>query len=258
MNRLIAFFVVSLVILGSAYGLYKLVGSGEFMDWLVGSLSLIWMFFVVTIPWNAYFKAREIIFEAEVSSLKNINFREEGLKFAKNVGKRSLIVSILLHVFSALGLFLVAYFQISQVGYYSAVLILLLTFLRPGIRFYEYLYKKLEMIRQEIHFPRDDLQTLKDKVDFSYSTLDTNPDNYSWRQEVDKSLYDILQKLEGLEQKLTEVNINFKEREMKIEKELKREMESIRKESQESITKIVEHGEVTQSLSVLAKYLKKL
>ncbi|HRG45531.1 MAG TPA: hypothetical protein PLG41_04990, partial [Leptospiraceae bacterium] len=73
MNNLISFFVASLIVIAAAFGLFKLVGTGEFMDWLVGSLSIIWMLFVVTIPWNAYFKAREIIYEAEISKLKNIS-----------------------------------------------------------------------------------------------------------------------------------------------------------------------------------------
>ncbi|MCB1157708.1 MAG: hypothetical protein KDK45_09410, partial [Leptospiraceae bacterium] len=173
MKNLIFFVVASFFILAAAFGLYKLIGSGEFMDWLVGSLSLIWMFFVVTIPWNSFFKAREIVYEAEVSRLKNINIQEDGLVFAQKVAKRSLAVSVLLHIASAVLLFWVSYTHISVVGYYSAVLILLLTFLRPGIRFYEYLHKKLEMIREEFHYPREDVALLKQKVEENYYLLNT-------------------------------------------------------------------------------------
>ncbi len=259
MNSLVTFFFFALLFLGAGFGIYKLIGTGEFIDWLVGSLSFIWMIFVVIIPWNAYFKAREILFETEISQLKNIQFSNEGLEFAKKVANRALIISISLHVLSALALLSVAHFQISQVGYYSAVLVLLLTFLRPGVRFYEYLSKKLETIRQEIRYPREDIENLKEKVEFSYNALNTNKEgSSSWRLEVDQNLQNIQKKLEELEKKIIELKTNLGERELKLEKELNRELEAIRKESQESITKLIEQGEVAQSLTILAKYLKKL
>lgn len=256
MNPFLSFLIFSLLVLASGFGLYKLIGSGEFLDWLVGSLSLIWMFFVVTIPWNAYFKAREIMYEAEISRLKNISFKEEGLIFARSVAKRSLITSITLHILSAVGLFLVAHFQVSQVGYFSAVLVLLLTFLRPGIRFYEYLHKKLEMIRKEVLYPRDDLETLRQKVEETYSSV--NAESGYWREEVNHKLDDLEQKLKKLETLFYKTSQQFKEEHIQFQATVKSELEATKKESSDTIAKIIEHGEVTQSLSVLAKYLKKL
>jgi len=258
MNNLISFFVASLIVIAAAFGLFKLVGAGEFMDWLVGSLSIIWMLFVVTIPWNAYFKAREIIYEAEISKLKNISVSEEGLLFAEKVGRRSFFLSIGLHIVSALVLFWVAYSQISIVGYYSSLLILLLTFLRPGIRFYEYLQKKLEMIREEFHYPREDIELLKHKLEEAGYLLNPDLKSGSWKVAVDDQLVTMTSKLEHLENKLSDNSQLIKENKIALDKELNTQLESLRKENQDQISKIVEHGEVVESLAVIGKYLKKM
>jgi hypothetical protein len=258
MNTLFSFIAFSLLVLASGFGLYKLMGSGEFLDWLIGSLSLIWMFFVVTIPWNAYFKAKEILFEADLSKSKKIAVNSDNVEFAKKIAFRSFLISMLLHITSALVLFGIAHYEISKVGYYSAVLVLLLTLLRPSMRFYEYLQKRLEMIRSEIKFPRDDIETMKSKLDEVYNALDTNPDSFSWRLEIDS-------KIENLENQIQQIELDFKalsdkldDNQRKFHKQIQYDLEVLKKENADTYSRIIENGEVTQSLTTLAKYLKKL
>ena len=65
-------------------------------------------------------------------------------------------------------------------------------------------------------------------------------------------------KLEHLENKLMDNSQLIKENKIALDKELSTQLESIRKENQDQISKIVEHGEVVESLAVIGKYLKKM
>lgn len=265
MEKIFYFLVGAILFLAACFGMYKLVGSGEFMDWTIGALSFLWLIFIVTIPWNSYFKAKEILYEAEVSRLKNIAVKEEGVIFAQSVSRRSLIVSISLHIISAGALFYIANRGISQVGYYTAGLTILLTFLRPGIRFYEYLHRRLEMIRQEFQYPREDVQELLAKVnDILYRTvslegqLSAEEGSGSLRLQVEGQLSQIREKLKKLDQKMDDVFRSNRETKNDIESKLAKELEGIRKENKELVAKITESGEVVESISTIAKYLKKL
>lgn len=265
MEKFFYFLGAAILFLAACFGVYKLTGSGEFMDWVIGSLSFLWLIFIITIPWNSYFKAKEIIYEAEVSKMKNIEIKQEGVDFAKRVSKRSLIVSISLHIFSAVGLFYIAYNGISQVGYYTALLTILLTFLRPGIRFYEYIHSRLEIIRGEFRYPREDVYELVNNVNNLISRMEaiendlsTDETQHSWKNEVNHKFNSILASLEKLGSKLDNTIRSQKETKLDLEKVISTEIESIRKESKDLVSKIIEHGEVVDSLSTITKFLKKL
>ena len=65
---------------------------------------------------------------------------------------------------SALGLYLLAATGISNVGYVSSGLTLLLTVLRPATRGYQYLKAKLIAIKKEVKYPREDAIELRDRI----------------------------------------------------------------------------------------------
>ncbi len=71
---------------------------------------------------------------------------------------------IALHLFSTLVLYYLAATGISNVGYISSGLTLLLTILRPAIRGYQYLNAKLSTIKKEIKCPREDAIEFKHKI----------------------------------------------------------------------------------------------
>ena len=72
-----------------------------------------------------------------------------------------MIIAIVLHILSAIGLYTLAITGISAVGYISSGAALLLTGLRPAISAYEYLYKRLTTIGQELTYPREDIVELR-------------------------------------------------------------------------------------------------
>lgn len=140
------------------------IPTGNLVDWLVGIGSFWWLLAVVTIPWNVYFEAEETKAEAAISKQKNISLDPKQLAYVRRVARFALIVAIALHLVSALGLYGLAAWGISPVGYVSGLAILLFTVLRPGVRAYQYLAMRLMAIRQQIKYPREDMVELRQRV----------------------------------------------------------------------------------------------
>ena len=140
--------------------------AGSLTDWLIGIASFWWLIVIVTIPWNVYFEAREVLAETEISQEKRITFDEQKRSYLKKVSFWSLAIAIVLHILSTAGLYTLAATGISVVGYVSSGAALLLTFLRPAIRAYQYLAARLAMIRQEIKYPREDVMELRQRFQF--------------------------------------------------------------------------------------------
>jgi len=137
---------------------------GNFVDWFIGIASFSWLLIIVTVPWNIYFDAREVIAEANLSQEKKIKVDHKQLQYVNQVSKIAVIVALALHISSAVGLYYLAEKGISSVGYISSIATLLLTFLRPAVRTYKYLANRLAMIRQQIKYPREDVIELRGKV----------------------------------------------------------------------------------------------
>ena len=146
---------------------------GNLVDWLIGIASFWWLLAVVTIPWNIYFEAVETQDEAKISRKKDIPVDTQQLSYVAKVARWSLVGAIALHIISALGLYCLAAWGISAVGYVSAFAVLLLTVLRPAIRGYQFLAFKLTNIRQHIQYPREDIVELRMRVSTLESTVKT-------------------------------------------------------------------------------------
>ncbi|VEP18817.1 conserved membrane hypothetical protein [Hyella patelloides LEGE 07179] len=140
------------------------ISAGSLIDWLIGIASFWWLIVIVTIPWNIYFDARETITEAKTSQEKGLEVNQKQLKYVYKVINWSLIGAIALHLISAFALYLLAVTGISNVGYVSSGLTLLLTILRPAIRGYQYLNKRLSSIKKEVKYPRKDAIELDNRV----------------------------------------------------------------------------------------------
>ncbi len=134
---------------------------GHFLDWVIGLLTFWWLLIVVTVPWNLYFRAKEILQDAKESREKGIPVDESKVAFVARWERRAIVVAIVLHLISAAGLFLLSYLGVSRVGYVSSAAVLLLTGLRPAIRAYDYLRARLGSIHEQLRFPREDVMTLR-------------------------------------------------------------------------------------------------
>lgn len=139
------------------------IPAGSFLDWVIGTASFGWLLVIVTIPWNIYFEAKEVLAEASLSAEKGIAVDNKQVEYVKIVRERSLWVVLALHLFSAIGLYTLAITGISAVGYVSSGAALLLTALRPAVRTYKYFAARLAMIRQQFKYPREDIVELRSR-----------------------------------------------------------------------------------------------
>lgn len=155
--------VLLLLVFGVLQWLHVSVGS--FLDWVIAGATFWWLLLIVTVPWNIHFEAKEVLAEAEESREKGITVKEEQVKYVKSLAARSLWVAIALHFFSTIGLYVLAITGISVVGYVGSGAALLLTVLRPAVRFYKYLVVRLSMVRREFLYPREDVLELRSRFD---------------------------------------------------------------------------------------------
>jgi hypothetical protein len=142
---------------------YMQIPAGELVDWVVGVAIFWWLMIIVTLPWNMHFAAKEVLAQAKQSKDKEIKVNADDVAYAEKLSKRFFRVAIILHIISAIALALLAYFDLSSLGYISAIAALLLTVLRPAIRMYEYVAARLNLIRHEIQYPREDVAELRAK-----------------------------------------------------------------------------------------------
>jgi hypothetical protein len=166
--------VFCFAVLAVAYAILKslAVPIGSFGDWVFGLLSFFWLMAVVTVPWNIYFKARDVLADAAPSRERGLPVDDRQVTYVSTLARRALWIAIGLHLFSALSLFLLAVFGVSQIGYIASVLALLLTGLRPAASAYEYLVARLRSIGQQWHYPHEDVIELRGKVTAMESMLE--------------------------------------------------------------------------------------
>ncbi|MBU6453071.1 MAG: hypothetical protein KGS72_14900 [Cyanobacteria bacterium REEB67] len=164
--------------------------AGRFIDWTIATVSLWWLLIVVTVLWDIYFDAKAVVNEAEQSQSAGISVDEAQLIYVKRVANSALIGAVVLHLASAAALFALSYYGISAVGYIGSAAALLLTFLRPSVRGYEYLRAKLQAMKNRFRYPREDVLELRNRT----SSLENNvnalqkqlnlqdPDSFASRQ----------------------------------------------------------------------------
>jgi hypothetical protein len=136
---------------------------GNFIDWLIGASIFIWLIIIVTVPWNVYFQAKSVLDQATISRQNGINIDEDQLPYVRSLQTRSLILALVLHLISAIALYILAASGVGTVGYVGAIAALLLTILRPAISAYEYISQRLRAILQQINYPREDIMLLSQR-----------------------------------------------------------------------------------------------
>lgn len=181
------------------------------VDWIVALLTLLWLIGIVTVPWNIYFQTRTILVEAEESKKRDITVEEENISYAKRWSERALVLAVALHLATALGMYFLATFGVSFIGYFGAGAALILTFVRPIARGYRYVRERLATIREEISYPREDIVSLKETVkeiknvvERLEKRLDTSLEE-SWAAEQERSLEALRTKLDLMRQRIDDI-----------------------------------------------------
>jgi hypothetical protein len=123
--------------------------------------ALTWMVVLITVPWNLYFAARQIVAEGAVSRERGIDIRPDQAAEAERIARRMLRFAIGAHVGTALLTAFAAYVLDAPAGYYVAGLFLLSTVVRPAVAYLAHLRHRLTVLGRETTYPRDDVVTLK-------------------------------------------------------------------------------------------------
>ncbi len=256
MKQVFSFLTSSFILVALVYAVLHWLDMeiGTFLDWGVGLGSILWLTIVVTVPWDAHFRASEVLHDAKISKRKDILVIDESLKYVQKVARNSLIMAILLHIFSAIGLYFIAYSGISQVGYLSAIIAILLTFLRPSVRFYEFLQIKLRNIQDEFRYPREDLREVLHKMDdIELRTknlelmLSDEPDDNSWKKYIEQN-----------HQKLLEALDQAQAERQKIDTKYDTKIKAIHSENQQHYQKVASDMKLLDSVREIAKFIREL
>lgn len=134
------------------------------LDGILGVVTLLWLFFIVTVPWNMYFQAKQVMYEAEVSSSRGITVDPAAYRYAQRWSRIALGIAIGLHLLTALALCGAALSGVGFMGWFGAGASIVLTVLRPGVRAYAHIRDRLNRLVREIEVPREDAIDLRRRV----------------------------------------------------------------------------------------------
>ncbi len=267
MKSVIGFLAVGFLLVLILFGVYAMFGIpiGTFMDWLVGIIALMWLFLIVTVPWNAHFRAREILDEAEISKRKNILVIESSLLFAKKIAQRSLWIAIGLHVVSAIGLYILAASNVSPVGYVGSILAVLLALFRPSVRIYEYIQTRLASIREEFRYPRqdinellNDIQDIKNSIVNIDSILTEDEERQSWRKDINIFVTQTKEELEKVKIEAETDRTKSAETLQTAVEKLQADILSVKSEHRSDMQRIAGDSQILDSVRVLAQFVKQM
>ncbi|MGF1499645.1 MAG: hypothetical protein ACFB8W_22900 [Elainellaceae cyanobacterium] len=157
-------FLILLVLAGFGLVNWLHIPTDSLVNWVIGIAIFSWLLAITTVPWNVYFQAKEVLAEAAFSAEEGIRVDAQQQEYAATIARRSLWVALSLHFVSAVALYLLALWQVSAIGYFGSIAALLLTALRPAVRTYQFLVKRLGMIQTGLKYPREDVLELRERV----------------------------------------------------------------------------------------------
>jgi hypothetical protein len=227
------------------------VPKGTFIDWIVGVAAFWWLLIAVTLPWNMHFQAKEVLDEARISQEKNLKVNTTDLEYVQKIAKRFLLIAIAMHLLSASTFGMLAYFQISPIGYWGAGLALLLMALRPAIRLQAYIIQRLYSIRQEVLYPREDayeLRTITTDLRVRLETLEAQLDKSNPLSSVSQQLKEV----ESL--KNTIKNTKIKMENLEVQNQV--EHEKLSKKSEDVLSKLAEDTQFLGQVRDLIRFIK--
>ena len=134
------------------------------LDALIGIATLLWLFFIVTVPWNMHFQAKQILYEAQTSQERGISVDASALAYAARWARIALMIAIGLHIATSLALCAVALSGVGLIGWFGAAAAIVLTLVRPGLRAYAHVRNRLSLIGNELQVPREDAQDLRRRL----------------------------------------------------------------------------------------------
>lgn len=130
----------------------------------MGFLCLTGLMVIMKVPWDLHFEIRALLFEMNLSRERKIEVNPDREKYLLRMRWITLVTAIGAHIGAAAVIAGVTYWSQGQTGYYFAAFYLLATFFRPAHAAHQFLWAKLQEIRREVKYPRDDVISLVNDV----------------------------------------------------------------------------------------------
>jgi hypothetical protein len=147
------------------------VAAGHLLDWIMGAFCLLWLLVILKVPWDLYFQAQQVSFELQRARERNIVVPAERDSYIRALRRKLGWLAVGAHLFSAAFVALIAAFSQGQVGYWFAAFYLVSTVFRPASAGYVYLRQKLFAIADESRYPREDISTVLEKLQWQEASL---------------------------------------------------------------------------------------
>jgi hypothetical protein len=246
-------FITFLVILLFGILNWLQIPKGTLIDWIIGIAATWWLFIIVTLPWNMHFSAKELLDEVKISTEKQLKVNPNEVEYVQKIAKRYLIIALSLHFATAIFLGVLAYLEISPIGYWGAALALLLMGLRPAIRLQAYIVQRLSLIRQEISYPREDAYELRISFEELKGQFETQKIQLD---ELQKLLYKFNQNAQNqhteLKEEVKTLNKALETSDMKNQAEHER----LTKTSEQALAKLSEDTQFLTQIRELIRFIK--
>ncbi len=130
-----------------------------------GAAALGWLIVLVAIPWNLYFAARRVVAEMAVSRGRGIAVQAEQDAEARRIARRMLWFALGGHLCTAAVTAVITYYSGDSLGYYLTGGYLLSATIRPAAAYFAHLRQRISALSRESLHPRDDVVTLRHRMD---------------------------------------------------------------------------------------------
>ena len=145
-------------------GVFAKVPGRTLLDVGLGAASFYWLLIITTVPWNLYFRTREVLHEIEVSRARGLRLRAGHEAEVRRLQRWLLRLAIGGHVVSAAVLTAVTYVSGHVLGYYVAAFYLFSCVIRPAAAYLGYLRGRIAKLLRETTHPRDDVIDLTTRL----------------------------------------------------------------------------------------------
>lgn len=216
------------------------------LDTVIGLVTLLWLFFIVTVPWNMVFQAHQVLFEAKVSAARGIRIDPEAMAYARRWSRIALGIAIGLHGLTALAFCGVALSGIGFIGWFGAIAATVLTLLRPGVRAYVHVRDRLSRLGREIEVPREDAVDLRRRLQLVEEQLAAMSNQH--RNLAEQTV----QHLHNLDQRATDSS----DRHADLAEHLRLELARVEREAKNTIAQVLGDAAVVGHVRELVRFFK--
>lgn len=129
-----------------------------------GAAALGWLIVLVSVPWNLYFGARQVMAEIDASRRRRIDVQPSDETEARRIRRRMLWFALGGHLATAIGAGLIGFLAHETALYYFAGFYLFSAAIRPAIAYFSHLRKRIGELSRAARHPRDDVVAVKSDV----------------------------------------------------------------------------------------------